>query len=75
MEKYLFYSFTGNLVGNVSGTVSGRAGSADKLTSATTFELTGDVTAAAFTFDGQTGGTQKLLQLQLVIQLLAVNQN
>jgi len=52
-------AFTGNLVGNVSGTVSGRAGSADKLTSATTFELTGDVTAAAFTFDGQTGGSTK----------------
>ena len=52
-------AFTGNLVGNVSGTVSGRAGSADKLTSATTFQLTGDVTAPAFTFDGQTGGATK----------------
>ncbi len=52
-------SFTGNLVGNVSGTVSGRAGSADKLTSATTFQLAGDVTAPAFTFDGQSGGTTK----------------
>jgi len=52
-------AFTGNLVGNVSGTVSGRAGSADKLTSATTFQLTGDVTATAFTFDGQTGGSTK----------------
>jgi len=52
-------AFTGNLVGNVSGTVSGRAGSADKLTSATTFELTGDVTATSFTFDGQSGGSTK----------------
>ena len=52
-------AFTGNLVGNVSGTVSGRAGSADKLTSATTFQLTGDVTATAFTFDGQTGSSTK----------------
>ncbi len=52
-------AFTGNLVGNVSGTVSGRAGSADKLTSATTFQLSGDVTAPAFTFDGQTGGSSK----------------
>ncbi len=52
-------AFTGNLVGNVSGTVSGRAGSADKLTSATTFQLAGDVTAPAFTFDGQTGGSSK----------------
>lgn len=52
-------AFTGNLVGNVSGTVSGRAGSADKLTTATSFQLSGDVTAPAFTFDGQTGGTTK----------------
>ena len=52
-------TFTGNLVGNVSGTVSGRSGSADKLTSATTFQLTGDVTASAFTFDGQSGGSTK----------------
>ena len=52
-------AFTGNLVGNVSGTVSGRAGSADKLTSATSFQLAGDVTAPAFTFDGQTGGSTK----------------
>ena len=52
-------AFTGNLVGNVSGTVSGRAGSADKLTTATNFQLAGDVTAPAFTFDGQTGGTTK----------------
>ena len=52
-------AFTGNLVGNVSGTVSGRAGSADKITTATTFQLTGDVTSPAFIFDGQTGGTTK----------------
>lgn len=52
-------TFTGNLIGNVSGTVSGRAGSADKLTSATTFRLTGDVTSADFVFDGQTGGSTK----------------
>ena len=39
-------TFIGNLTGNVSGTVSGRAGSADKLTSATTFRLTGDVSAS-----------------------------
>jgi len=52
-------TFIGNLTGNVSGTVSGRAGSADKLTSATTFRLTGDVSADDFTFDGQVGGTTK----------------
>ena len=52
-------TFVGNLTGNVSGTVSGTAGSSNKLTQATTFNLTGDVTATSFTFDGQTGGTSK----------------
>ena len=52
-------TFTGNLVGNVSGTVSGRAGSADKLTSGTTFRLTGDIAAPDFVFDGQVGGSVK----------------
>lgn len=52
-------NFIGNLVGNVSGTISGRAGSADKLSSATTFQLIGDVSAPSFAFDGQVGGSTK----------------
>ena len=52
-------TFVGNLTGNVSGTVSGRAGSADKLTSSSTFRITGDVSAADLVFDGQTGGSLK----------------
>ena len=52
-------SFVGNLVGNVSGTVSGAAGTSNKLTSQTTFQMSGDVSAPSFTFDGQTGGTVK----------------
>jgi len=62
LNKYkTIYSttFIGNLTGNVSGTVSGRAGSADKLTSSTTFRLTGDVSADDFVFDGQVGGSTK----------------
>lgn len=62
LSKYrTIYSttFIGNLTGNVSGTVSGRAGSADKLTSATTFRLSGDVSADDFVFDGQVGGSTK----------------
>ena len=35
--------FRGNLVGNITGTVTGGAANANKLTSASTFELTGDV--------------------------------
>ena len=52
-------NFVGNVTGNVSGTVSGTAGQANKLTTATTFNMTGDVTATSFSFDGQTGGTSK----------------
>lgn len=58
-------TFIGNLTGNVNGTVSGIAGSADKLTSATTFRLTGDLTAPDVVFDGQTGGTTKLFDAEL----------
>lgn len=42
-----------NLVGNVTGTVTGRSGSSDKLSSRTTFQVTGDVTAPSVIFDGQ----------------------
>jgi len=45
--------------------VSGIAGSADKLTSATTFRLTGDLTAPDVVFDGQTGGSTKLFDAEL----------
>tara|TARA_B100000212_G_scaffold61497_1_gene41754 strand:- start:4788 stop:6869 length:2082 start_codon:yes stop_codon:yes gene_type:complete len=51
--------FRGNLVGNITGTVTGGAANANKLTSASTFELTGDVSSNQITFDGQTGGTTK----------------
>lgn len=64
-------TFKGNLVGNVSGTVSGRAGSADKLTSATTFRLTGDVTADDFVFDGQTGGGTKTFTTTISNEIIA----
>lgn len=64
-------TFTGNLVGNVSGTVSGRSGSADKLTSATTFRLTGDVTASDFVFDGQTGGSTKTFTTSISNEIIS----
>ena len=52
-------NFVGNLTGNITGTVSGASGTSNKLTSLTTFAMSGDVSAASFTFDGQTGGTTK----------------
>jgi len=58
-------TFIGNVQGNVSGTVSGRAGSADKLASATTFSVSGDVDAASFEFDGQTGGSTKTFNMSI----------
>ena len=58
-------TFRGNLEGDVTGNVGGRAGSADKLSSATTFQLTGDVSAPAFAFDGSTGGTTKTFQTSI----------
>lgn len=50
-------TFFGNLQGNVNGTVSGRAGSANRLTTSTTFAIDGDVEPNSFEFDG-TGGTK-----------------
>ena len=58
-------TFFGNLQGNVSGTVSGRAGSADRLASATTFGVSGDVDNTSFEFDGQTGGTSKTFDIRI----------
>ena len=64
-------TFTGNLVGNVSGTVSGRSGSADKLTSATVFKLSGDVTSPDFVFDGQVGGNTKTFVTTISNEIVA----
>lgn len=58
-------TFFGNIQGNVSGTVSGRAGSADRLASATTFALSGDVEPNSFEFDGQTGGSTKTFTVNI----------
>jgi len=58
-------TFFGNVQGNVSGTVSGRAGSADRLASATTFALSGDVEPNSFEFDGQIGGSTKTFAVNI----------
>mgnify|MGYP001241598011 CR=1 FL=1 len=64
-------TFFGNLQGNVSGTVSGRAGSADRLTSPTTFSLTGDVSANSIQFDGQVGGATKTFNTSISNSFIA----
>lgn len=58
-------TFIGNLEGIVSGNVSGKSGSADKLTSATTFRLQGDVETVEQSFDGQTGGGLKAFDVTI----------
>lgn len=58
-------TFVGNLQGNVNGTVTGRSGSADRLVSATTFAVSGDVETNSFEFDGQTGGTLKQFNVRI----------
>ena len=64
-------TFVGNLQGNVTGTVTGRAGSADRLASATTFNLSGDVENNSFEFDGQTGGTTKTFNISIANSFIA----
>lgn len=64
-------TFFGNVVGNVTGTITGQSTSTDRLASATTFQLTGDVTAPAFVFDGQTGGATKTFNTSISNSFIA----
>jgi microcystin-dependent protein len=58
--------FTGALVGDVTGNVTGSAGSTGKLTSATSFSMTGEVSSTnTIVFDGQTGGLTKVFNTQI----------
>ena len=64
-------SFIGNLTGNVNGTVSGTAGSAERLASASTFRITGDVSSQDVIFDGQTGGALKVFNTEISNDFIA----
>jgi microcystin-dependent protein len=64
-------TFFGNLEGIVSGNVTGKSGSADKLTSATTFRLQGDVETVEQSFDGQTGGGTKAFDVTIKNSLIS----
>ena len=48
-------SFDGDITGNITGDISGNAGTATSLSSARNFSITGDLEAAAVSFDGTTG--------------------
>lgn len=66
--------FRGNLIGNITGTVTGGATNANKLTSATTFQLAGDVSSNQITFDGQVGGTSKTFTTEISNTFIANKQ-
>jgi microcystin-dependent protein len=51
--------FIGSFTGDLSGNITGSASSAGKLSSPTTFQIAGDVTASGFQFDGSAGGLTK----------------
>lgn len=58
--------FTGSFVGDVTGNVTGSSGSTNKLTSATSFTMTGEVSSTnTVAFDGQTGGLTKQFTTQI----------
>jgi len=47
-------------VASITGNLTGSAQQANKLTSQTTFQMSGDVTSAVVNFDGSTGGLSKI---------------
>lgn len=51
--------FADTISGVLSGSISGNAGTATSLQSQTTFQMTGDITAPSFNFNGVTGGLVK----------------
>ena len=59
--------FTGRLVGNMVGDVTGNVnGTADRLVASTVFKISGHVAdSTGFSFDGQTGGTEKTFNVTL----------
>jgi microcystin-dependent protein len=73
-RKIYATTFIGTLEGTVSGSVTGKAGSADKLTSASTFRFQGDVETVENIFDGQTGGGLKSFNLTLKNTLISAKQ-
>jgi len=59
--------FTGRLVGTMVGDVTGNVnGTSDRLVASTTFKISGHVAdSTGFSFDGQTGGTEKIFNVTL----------
>ena len=73
-RKIYATTFIGTLEGTVSGSVTGKSGSADKLTSASTFRFQGDVETVENVFDGQTGGGTKSFNLTIKNTLISAKE-
>lgn len=58
------------LKGNLEGNIVGNATTATNLRSVTTFAMTGDVSSASFTFDGQVGGLLKVFNTSLTADII-----
>ena len=58
-------TFIGAVEGPVNGSVSGNAGSADKISTPTTFRISGDVETVEQVFDGQEGGNLKNFDVRI----------
>lgn len=56
--------------GVLSGNISGRANTALALDKLTTFRLAGDVTSGPITFDGQTGGDEKVFNTEFTAAII-----
>jgi microcystin-dependent protein len=58
--------------GVLAGNISGRANTAIALDEPTVFQLSGDVISGPITFDGQTGGYQKIFQTEFTANIIAL---
>jgi len=64
-------SFVGNFSGTVTGTLIGNAsGSASKLASPTVFSLTGDISSAGISFNGQTSTGTAIFQTSVTTSII-----
>ena len=59
------------LQGNLAGNIDGNAQTATSLKTATSFSMTGDVVAPSIQFDGQVGGTTKVFNTQLTVNIIS----
>lgn len=62
--------FADSIIGVLEGSISGNSGTATSLQQQTTFQLTGDVTAPSFTFNGISGGLTKVFNTSISAEFI-----